>query len=393
MPETVAGHRRIHNEASSSCPRKRVAILCLSRPGGIAYYGALLANALSRHGEVMILITSEMQNFSFAENLKVVCVSRRSLLSLPHPQSYRAILREVRAFAPHLVHDTGGNAFKWTFGLWPAIAKRWPLVITEHDPRPHVGMGGFLSQLTRRIAWRSAHHFIVHGKNCRKAMLAAGVPGRKVSINRHGIFAEYDRQRHAGVAEEEHTVLFFGELRPNKGIYRLAEIARRVRVHVPAAKFIVAGRRTQLPSRRARAKVAAAVRALQQEPGFEVHDRFIADEEVERLMRRCAVVILPYEEASQTGVIPVAFAFRKPVVAYDVGDLGESILPGETSLLVPAGEEAAFAEAIVSVLRRPRWRQLMGQRAWQWAQRELSWENIARRTLQDYEKVLAARAL
>ena len=227
MIQTRLETRPAPNHASTSWAGKRVAILCLPQPGGIAYYGALLANALSRHGEVLIVITDEMKNFSFEKNLKVACVRKRSILSLPHPRAYQEILRQVREFDPHVVHDTAGNAFKWSFGLWPLLAREWPLVITEHDPRPHPGMGGFFAELTRLTARRAAHHFIVHGQKCRQAMMAAGVPADKISINRHGTFAAYDRQRHTGIAEDDHAVLFFGELRPNKGIYRLQEIARR----------------------------------------------------------------------------------------------------------------------------------------------------------------------
>ncbi|MGH7493276.1 MAG: glycosyltransferase family 4 protein [bacterium] len=366
-----------------------MALISLPPPGGIAYYGALLANALARQGHTMLVVTEGMRGFDFDRHLQVACVRKRSLASLPHPAAYREIVQQVRSFAPHVVHDTAGNAFKWSFGLWPLLAREWPLLITEHDPRPHPGMGGLFAQFTRLIARRAARHFIVHGRNCRQALLDTGVRADKISINRHGIFETYDHKRHAGVQEDKHAVLFFGELRPNKGIYRLLDIARRVRAAVPQVKFIVAGRRTRLPSARARRKVARTVAAWRVETGFEVHERYIPDEEVEILMRRCALVILPYEEASQTGVLPVAFAFGKPVVAYDVGDLGESIVPDETSVLVRAADEDAFARAITVLILDPERRHTLGRRAQAWAREELAWEAIAQRTMVDYERLLA----
>src|SRR5262245_15384825 len=108
MIETMPETRSAPNPVSSSWAGKRVAILCLPQPGGIAYYGALLANALSRYGEVLIVITEEMKNFSFEKNLKVACVRKRSVLALPHPRAYREILRHIREFDPHVVHDTAG---------------------------------------------------------------------------------------------------------------------------------------------------------------------------------------------------------------------------------------------------------------------------------------------
>lgn len=378
---TTAGKRSCVEERS----KPRVVILTLPPPAGIAYYGALLANALSAHTHVRAIICEEMKDFPFAPSLEVAVIRKEKIFGLPHPKSYGRVLRMIQEFAPDLVHDTAGNAFKWSFGLWPMLARRWPLVITEHDPQPHIGMNSFFAQMTRRMAWQSAAHFIVHGKNCRQAMLEAGIAAQKISINRHGSFATYDQNRHPGVVEEEHTVLFFGELRPNKGIHRLATIARMVHEALPQAKFLVAGKCTKLPQRAEREKVQRTIAALKAEKNFEVHDRYIPDDEVELLFRRSALVILPYEEASQSGVIPLAYAFRKPVVAYEAGDLGESILHNKTGVLIPMGNETAFARALVRLLRHAKERRTLGEQAHGWLQRELAWDAIARKTLEDYQ--------
>lgn len=369
----------------------RVALLTLPPPAGIAYYGALLANALSRHAHVRAIIGEEMKGFPFAPSVDVAVIQKQKIFGLPHPKSYRRVLALIEEFKPEIVHDTAGNAFKWSFGLWPMLARRWPLVITEHDPQPHPGMNGLFAQMTRRLAWHNAQHFIVHGENCRQAMLQAGVAANKISVNRHGSFATYDQNRHLDVPEEEHTVLFFGELRPNKGVHRLAAIARIVHEALPQVKFIVAGKCVKLPQRREMEKVRHTISGLKSETGFEVHDRFIPDEEVERLFRRSALVILPYAEASQSGVIPLAYAFRKPVVAYHVGDLGESIVHSATGLLLPPENETAFARAIVRLLRHANERRALGQAAFEWSQRELAWDTIAQRTLEDYRSMRCLR--
>ncbi len=370
-------------------PKPRVVMLTLPPPAGIAYYGALLANAMSRIAHVRAIICEEMKDFAFAKELEVVAIQKQKFLSLPHPARYREVLRLVEEFQPDLIHDTAGTGFRWQLGLWPLLAPRWPLLMTEHNPQPLAAMGGVYTQLTLRVAWHYAHHFIVHGATCRQALLQAGIPSQKISVNRHGSFAAFNQQRHAEVCEEQHTVLFFGELRPNKGIYRLAEIARAVQRLVPNAKFLVAGKCTRLPQREAMSKVRQLVATLKTTPGFEVHEGFIPDEQVEYFFRRSAVVILPYEEASQSGVIPLAYAFHKPVVAYDVGDLRENIVAGETGMLIPAGKEERFERAVVHLLQDEKLRHTMGANANAWAQHELSWEHIAQRTLQDYYRVLA----
>lgn len=388
MKDTTITTTTVTRSFVEESSKPRLVVLTLPPPAGIAYYGALLANALSAHAHVRAIICEEMKDFPFAPALDVVAIRKEKILGMPHPKSYRRVLRMIEEFAPDVVHDTAGNAFKWSFGLWPMLSRRWPLVITEHDPQPHPGMDGFFAQMTRRTAWKSAQHFIVHGQNCRQAMLDAGVAAQRISIHRHGSFATYDQSRYPEILEERNTVLFFGELRPNKGVHRLAAIARMVHEALPQARFIVAGKCTKLPQRGEKEKVARTIAALKTEKNFEVHDRFIPDEEVEALFRRSALVILPYEAASQSGVIPVAYAFRKPVVAYNVGDLGESVVPNETGVLVTPGNETAFARAIVRLLRHANERHAMGQQAHAWAQRELAWDEIARRTMEDYQRVI-----
>lgn len=376
---------------STSRAKPRVVILTLPPPAGIAYYGALLANAMSRIAHVRAIICEEMKGFAFAPELDVVAMRKRKFFSLPHPASYREVLRLVEEFQPDLIHDAAGTGFRWQFGLWPLLTRRWPLLMTEHNPQPLAAMGGLYTQLTLRIAWHHAHHFIVHGATCRQALLNAGIAPQKISVHRHGSFAAFNQQRCADVPEEKHTVLFFGELRPNKGLYRLSAIARAVRRLVPQAKFIVAGKCTRLPQREAMSRVRQTVELLRNEPGFEVHEGFIPDEQVEYFFRRSAVVILPYEEASQSGVVPLAYAFHKPVVAYDVGDLRENIIANETGILVSPGKEDNFERAVVRLLQNESLRRALGQRANEWAQQELSWDHIAQRTLQDYYRVLATR--
>ena len=56
---------------------------------------------------------------------------------------------------------------------------------------------------------------------------------------------------------------------------------------------------------------------------FIVHNEYVSDEKRAELFRRASVVVLPYIEASQSGIIPIAYRFGKPVVATTVGGLPE----------------------------------------------------------------------
>ena len=61
----------------------------------------------------------------------------------------------------------------------------------------------------------------------------------------------------------------------------------------------------------------------------------------------------PYTNASQSGVVLTAFAFGCPVVATDAGGLPEYVADGVSGLVVPAGDDAALAEALIRCLSEP----------------------------------------
>ena len=65
------------------------------------------------------------------------------------------------------------------------------------------------------------------------------------------------------------------------------------------------------------------------------------------LRRTADAVVLPYLEATQSGVAQIALGFEKPVIATSVGGMAETIADGQTGLIVPPGDNAALSAAIL----------------------------------------------
>ena len=123
-----------------------------------------------------------------------------------------------------------------------------------------------------------------------------------------------------------------------------------------------------------------------------MHKRFIPDDDITVFFRGSAVVVMPYIEASQSGVIPLAYAFGKPVVATRVGALPDIVEDGETGLLVEPGDADALARAIEELLENPDRRRKMGRQAHAHSREELNWDSIATTTHATYESVRAGYA-
>jgi glycosyltransferase involved in cell wall biosynthesis len=78
-----------------------------------------------------------------------------------------------------------------------------------------------------------------------------------------------------------------------------------------------------------------------------VIDRFVPDDEVSLYFSAADLVVLPYESATQSGIVPIAYAFERPVLATRVGGLPEAVRNGETGFLVEPRNPAALAAAII----------------------------------------------
>ncbi|NLT41870.1 MAG: glycosyltransferase family 4 protein [Anaerolineae bacterium] len=296
-------------------------------------------------------------------------------------QTGRAVLGHVRAVAPDVVHLEGySGRLTWVL---PALARR-PLVVSVHDPRPHLGESHWRKTIVRRLSFAAADRLVLHNR----AQVADfrdeyRVPESKVEVIPLGVcdaFASWGVGNAGdGSGEEEGTVLFYGRLSPYKGLedlYRAAELVCR---QMPTARFIVAGQPVpgyDLPP-------------APDLPGnaLELHLGYVPNDELIALMRRSCLVVCPYTEATQSAVVLTAYAFNKPVVATEVGGLPEYVRHGETGLLVPPRDPEALAAAIIRVLagaERHKFR--LGIRAL--AEGELSWTGIAERTAEAYCRML-----
>jgi glycosyltransferase involved in cell wall biosynthesis len=115
-----------------------------------------------------------------------------------------------------------------------------------------------------------------------------------------------------------------------------------------------------------------------------VHNRYVSAAERDALFREASVVVLPYLEATQSGVVPVAYSYAKPVVATSTGALSEAVVDGETGRLVPPADSAALADAVIELLQNREKRHEMGMAAHRKLHAECSPAVVARQTQEVY---------
>src|SRR5690606_20252897 len=131
--------------------------------------------------------------------------------------------------------------------------------------------------------------------------------------------APFVKFEEADLEPDGRRVLFFGRIHRYKGLDYLIQAEPLITQKVPDARIVIAGTGEDF----GRYEEAIAGR-----DAFEVHNYRIPYEEGARPFQQASVVALPYVEASQSGVIPPASGFRRPVVVTDVGSLPEVVDDG-----------------------------------------------------------------
>jgi glycosyltransferase involved in cell wall biosynthesis len=216
------------------------------------------------------------------------------------------------------------------------------------------------------------------------------VAAGKVQVVPHGNFDHYvpsprpsraEARAALGLADDDAVALFFGYIRPYKGLDLLLDAFEAVAGAVPRARLVIAGRpHTDRDAELIHARVLthpASSRII-------FHDRYIPHREVADYFTATDLVVLPYRHIYHSGLVHLAFSFGKATVATRVGDFPEMIDVGQTGLLVPPDSASALADTLVTALSDPSALESMGARAAVVSAEEYAWPDIGARTVSVY---------
>lgn len=320
---------------------------------------------------------------------------RRALKGLSYPWEMRRLTRELRSRPPGLIH-VQWSLLPWLDGFLYRRWRRfgWRVVYTAHDILPNAppGWRGRLrgwQKALRRWLYRAADAVIAHSEANRQALLALGVaPARAhtVPMGDLGLFAapplpmEEARVR-LGLDPHQPIALFFGLVKPYKGLGVLLRSWPLVRGRVPSARLLVAGEPMEpfAPYRRLMAEMSL-------EGCVTLHLRYVPSDLVAAYFCAADVVALPYLDSSLSAVLVTAYDYARPVVVTAVGGLPELVEEGETGFVVPPNDAPALAEALTALLADRGRARAMGLRARRLAEERHAWPLIARQTLAIYQQ-------
>jgi glycosyltransferase involved in cell wall biosynthesis len=303
-----------------------------------------LAEALARRPDTALALSLSRQADLLAETaalgLPIEAVHTYNgaagfLLGLPRvPSLARRLVAQARAHRAEAVVSVMTHL--WTPLVAPALRRAGiPFVPLVHDAVPRPGEFGLWWgwQLHREL---DAAAMAVALSGAVEAVIRARRPGLPVARLPLGAHLPAEALRAAAPTGAAGDFLFFGRFRAYKGLDLLRDAFRLLRGRRPEVRLRVVGEGDA-------EALAPGLSALE---GVRVEPRWVAEADIPPLLATAGALVLPYREASQSGVVSLAHALGVPVVATPVGGLAEQVADGVDGAVAATAEPAALAEAM-----------------------------------------------
>jgi len=366
----------------------KIALITFTTYGAAVHYISQLANALAKQHRVSVCLPGYTDTSYFSDDvslfrLPIPAGLLPALAKAFQPQLTRTLMHTLNDIEPDVVHLVFEHRFPFYYAK--IIGDRYPYVVTIHEPAaiPNRGliadgMVALLQYLNNSCLVKNADKIIVHSDKLRATRLLSTCRQSRIDVLQLGAFNFFN----ATITDtiESNNLLFFGRIARYKGIEHLIKAAGKAKSSVQDLTVTIAGE----------GDLSKYGKMIRGESWIEILNRYIPDDEVAGLFGRAAILIMPYTDGSQTGLISVAGAFAKPVIATDVGSFNEMVDSGLTGLIVPPGDVAALSRAMITLLENPQLRHDMGENAKRkYNCSQFSWETIAARTENTYQQAVS----
>jgi D-inositol-3-phosphate glycosyltransferase len=320
---------------------------------------------------------------------------------------YWKLIRYAATAKPKIFHILWNSKFETFDRTLLMLYYKWlgkVVVLTVHNvnQRRRDSNDTILNRFTLRFQYQLANHIFVHTEKMKgELMRGFGVPSRRITVIPFGInnsvpetsLSYREAKERLGLSQNQKTILFFGRIAPYKGLEYLVTAFERLAHQHNDYRLIIAGR-LEKGTEGYWESIKKEINEYVESGRILLRIEFIPDGETEVYFKGCDVLVLPYREIFQSGVIFLGFNFGLPVIAADVGSLKEEILEGVTGFTFKSGDpidlaralEDYFASALFSNLEKRR------KEIREFAVKRHSWEAVSEMTTGVYAYLLRGKS-
>lgn len=284
--------------------------------------------------------------------------------------------RKVRKQFSGIVFDYDICTFysKWTLFVNRIINKK-KIVTICHDPLPHSGARTAIHDMMKYYK-HSDEMFVLTDSFRKIASQTYGIPLEKVHYVPHGRMDMYKKNAAfdmlQGLYKKKFHILFFGRIEKYKGLSVLADAYERLFKKYTDVELTILGNGDFTP-------YAEKYSALE---NVHIENRYIKDEEVGNYFAlKNTIAVVPYIDATQSGVIPIAYEFGTPVVYSNVGGLKEQLDNGNIGVSYDDNSGEKLADALMKIIGDEKAFEVQRNKMFTYRE-SLNWSNIAKRMLE-----------
>ena len=317
---------------------------------------------------------------------------------------YWRLIRYAIEARPKVFHILWDNKFLYfdrtlLMCYYKLLGKK--IVLTAHNVNAgkRDNNDSLLNRLTLRIQYHLADHLFVHtAKMKQELMQEFGVPLQRVSIiplginnfaHNTGITSKEARER-LGIREDEKALLFFGRITPYKGLEYLVSGFQKILVQAGKYRLIIAGRPEEEDAEQYWAPLREKIREDVQSGRILLRAEHIPDEETEVYFKAADVLVLPYRDIYQSGILFLGYSFGLPALVSDVGSLKDEVVEGGTGFVFKPEDPVDLALVVEKYFASELFRDLSGRRQeiQRYASAQHDWGVVGKVTISIYKELL-----
>lgn len=324
--------------------------------GGISHYTGLMYRALSKkYSTKMITYKMQYPKLLFKKEQKdysnkaFQINNARYLINTANPFNCISVALQIKKMKPDLV------IFQWWHPYFSPcywiiekiLGKQIKVLFLCHNVFPHerFPMDRFLC----KQVLKQGDYFITQSSMDTEDLLSIKRNAKYVQTVHptYNAFKMKNLSRKEArsllsIPDDEKVLLFFGFVRKYKGLKHIINALPAITGQLPDVKLYIVG-----DFDGDKEQYLEQIQSLHVENSVRIFDGYIPDDEVEKFFAACDLVVLPYESATQSGIVQIAYGFSKPVVVTDVGGLPEVVEDGRTGYVVEAQNNKQLAKTIL----------------------------------------------
>lgn len=341
--------------------QKKIAVIGPVYPykGGISHYTGLLSRTLAKKYQVetvsyklqypKFMFKKEQKDFS---NKTFEIPDTKFWINTANPLNWIGSARKIRRLNPDLIIVQWWHPyFAPCYQILLSLLRKYPILFICHNVLPHERFP--MDRLLTKGTLRKGNYCILHSREDEENLksLLPRMEYRRTVLPTYNAFklnniSRKDARKQLGLAENEKMLLFFGLVRKYKGLKYLIQAAPALVREDPAFKFYIVG-----DFGGSKEEYMKMIRATGVEDHFVIRDGYIPDQEVEPYFAAADLNICPYESATQSAIVQIAFGFGLPVIATNVGGLPEAVTDKKTGYVVKSCDSDALTGAILQYFK------------------------------------------